>query len=57
MCNLSEGAFEKGRLIGLHRSVCALMDTLHIPIDEAMDILKISSEDRTALKKSLKNDI
>lgn len=65
MCNLSEGVFEQGVekgfrdgwLIGMRRSAYALMETLRIPADEAMEILKISNEDRAALKKSLKNNI
>ena len=56
MCNLSKLVFEKGRLIGLHRPVCALMETLQIPTDEAIDMLKISKEDRAALKESLGKD-
>lgn len=56
MCNLSKLVFEKGRLIGLHHSVCALMETLQIPTDEAIDMLKISKEDRAALKESLGKD-
>ena len=55
MCNLSLIVEEKGRLIGLRQSTCALMESL--PADVAMDMLKISSEDRVALKESLEKDV
>ena len=57
MCNLRLIVEEKGRLIGLRQSTCALMESLHVPADVAMDMLKISSEDRVALKESLEKDV
>ena len=60
MCNLSEGVFEqgvqKGWLIGMRRSVCAIMDSLQIPADEAMGVLKISKEYRSALAESMEKN-
>ena len=54
MCNLSEGIMEKGmakgRLIALLESVCALMDSAQISAEIAMEMLKISDEDRASLK-------
>lgn len=57
MCNLSRGVMEKGRLNGLLDSVRALMDSAQISAEKAMDMLKISKEDRVALKESLEKDI
>lgn len=64
MCNLSKGVMEKGiekgmakgRFSGLLEAVQALMDSAHISADKAMDMLKISGEDRAALKESLEKD-
>ena len=54
MCNLSEGIMEKGmakgRLIALLESVSALMDSAQISAENAMEMLKISDEDRASLK-------
>lgn len=54
MCNLSKGIMEKGmakgRLIALLESVCALMDSAQISAENAMEMLKISDEDRASLK-------
>lgn len=57
MCNLSRGVMEKGRLNGLLDSVRALMDSAQISAEKAMDMLKISKEDRVALKEALEKDI
>ena len=61
MCNLSKGAMEKGiekgmakgRLSALLEAVEALMDSAQVSAEKAMDMLKISNEDRAALKESL----
>ncbi len=54
MCNLSEGITEKGmvkgRLIALLESVCALMDSAQVSAEKAMEMLRISDEDRASLK-------
>ena len=54
MCNLSEGIMEKGmakgRLIALLESVCALMDSVQVSARKAMEMLRISDEDRASLK-------
>lgn len=64
MCNLSKGAMEKGiekgmakgRLSALLEAVEALMDSAQVSAEKAMDMLKISNEDRAALKESLEKD-
>ena len=54
MCNRSEGITEKGmvkgRLIALLESVCALMDSAQVSAEKAMEMLRISDEDRASLK-------
>lgn len=56
MCNLSKGVMEqgmaKGRLSALLEAVEALMDSAQVSAEKAMDMLKISGEDRTALNES-----
>lgn len=60
MCNLSKGVMEKGmakgRFSGLLEAVQALMDSAQVSAEKAMDMLKISGEDRAALKESLEKD-
>lgn len=54
MCNLSEGIMEKGmakgRLIALLESVRALIDSAQVSAEKAMEMLRISDEDRASLK-------
>ena len=53
MCNLSKGIMEKGRQIALKACVLALIESTHISVENAMDMLKITKEDRAALQVCL----
>lgn len=47
-----EQGMAKGRFSARLEVVQALMDSAQVSADKAMDMLKISGEDRTALKES-----
>ena len=59
MCNLSQGAIEKGIGKGRERerveSVRSLMQNLHMTAEDAMKALNIPQEDRDRIKKALAN--
>ena len=67
MCNLSQGAIEKGIQKGIQKgygqgreeeriaSVRNLMQNLHMTAEDAMKALNIPPEDRDHIKKALAN--
>ena len=63
MCNLSQGAIEKGIQKGYGQgreeeriaSVRNLMQNLHMTAEDAMKVLNIPQEDRDRIKKALAN--
>lgn len=50
MCNLSKGVFEKGFKIGVEKacvsSLCAVMETLDLSLEQAMAALGVPEEER-----------
>ena len=70
VCNLSEGVLKrgwergmeagrvegraKGRVEGRVESICSLMDSMNLTLDQAMDALKIPEEDRPQYRELLK---
>ena len=67
MCNLSQGAIEKGIQKGIQKgygqgreeeriaSVRNLMQNLHMTAEDAMKVLNIPQEDRDRIKQALAN--
>ena len=67
MCNLSQGAIEKGIQKGMQKgygqgreeeriaSVRNLMQNLHMTAEDAMKVLNIPQEDRDRIKQALAN--
>ena len=59
MCNLSQGAIEKGIGLGRDKTLIdtarSVMQNMHMTVDEALNVMNVPQEDRDRIKKALAN--
>ena len=67
MCNLSQGAIEKGIQKGIQQGIGlgrdktlidtarSVMQNMHMTVDEALNVMNVPQEDRDRIKKALAN--
>ena len=59
MCNLSQGAIEKGIGLGRDKTLIdtarSVMQNMHMTVDEALNVMNVPQEDRDRIKQELAN--